>query len=189
MPLRIPVVASVLVLGVGLGVGLGAGLRVGLGVLASREVPGSTARPLLRSTAATDATPAREGPLAVLHAWDQRRAAAWAEGDAVALDRLYAPGSSARAADLRLLRHYTERGLVVRGLRMQVLRARVLVDRPRILVVEVTERLAPAHAARAAQPAASRALPAGRVTTHVVRFRKVGREWLVAAVSHADRRR
>ena len=132
---------------------------------------------------ATAATPGPNDPLEVLHAWDRRRAAAWSHGDAAALARLYVTGSRARSADIALLRRYTDRGLVVSGLRMQVLRARVLVDRSRVLVLEVTERLATARAAPATVRSASRTLPAGGVSTHLVRFRKVGAAWLVAAVT------
>jgi len=173
MPSRLLVVVSVLALGAGV-VGL---LHVG---------PVAPVAPRPPRDAAHSATVAITGPadpLEVLHAWDRRRAAAWAHGDAASLGQLYVSGSRARSADLALLRHYTGRGLVVSGLRMQVLRARVLVDRPWVLVLEVTERLATARAAPAAALTASRALPAGGVTTHLLRFRKVGAAWLVAAVT------
>ena len=173
MPFRLLVAVSVLALGAGVV------LLVHVGSVA--PVADRTAQGAARS--ATAATRGPDDPLEVLHVWDRRRAAAWAHGDAAALGRLYVTGSRARSADLALLRHYTDRGLVVSGLRMQVLRARVLVDRRRVLVLEVTERLATARAAPAAVLSASRALPAGRVSTHLVRFRKVGAAWLVAAVT------
>jgi hypothetical protein len=179
MPLRVLLVVSVLVVGAG----VGALARSGSGTPeVHRPRPGT-------SYADRDAGSPADDPLAVLHAWDGRRAAAWAAGDPIALGRLYVPRSTARTADLALLRRYTDRGLVVRGLRMQVLRARVVVDRPRALVLEVTERLAAARAGRTGDPRASRMLPAGRPTTHLVRFRKVDGRWLVAAVSAPRPRR
>jgi hypothetical protein len=121
-------------------------------------------------------------PAAVLHAWDGRRAAAWAAGDTEALSRLYVAGSSAGAADVALLRRYVARGIVVRGLRMQVLRVRVLVDRPRVIRLEVTDRLG---AAVAAGPAMSRALPTDRASTSMLVLRRVAHRWLMASVSPA----
>ena len=64
--------------------------------------------------------------LEVLHAWDTRRARAWAEADADALRALYVRGSAAGRADVRLLRAYAARGLVVRRLVTQVFAVRVL---------------------------------------------------------------
>ncbi|MDP3894593.1 hypothetical protein, partial [Nocardioides sp.] len=47
-----------------------------------------------RAVATAHAEPGRS-PVALLHAWDRRRAAAWAAGDAAALRALYVPGSIA----------------------------------------------------------------------------------------------
>jgi len=82
----------------------------------------------------------------VLHAWDRRRARAWASGDADALAELYVPGAAAGHADVALLRAYLRRGLRVVGLRMQVLALSVLVHRPRRWRLKVTDRLARAVA-------------------------------------------
>ena len=93
--------------------------------------PDPAPRPRLASPASSPASspsapqPARSGPAAVLAAWDERRSAAWAEGDAGALARLYADGSGAGAADVRLLRDYGRRGLRVEGMATQVLALRV----------------------------------------------------------------
>jgi hypothetical protein len=126
------------------------------------------------------------GALAVLAEWDARRATAWASGDLRALGRLYVDGSAAGAADVELLRRYVARGLVVRGLRMQVLRARVLTSRPRLLEVEVTDRVAAAVAARpGTRPtrAGSRRLPSDAATTRRLVLRRVGGLWLMEQVS------
>jgi hypothetical protein len=126
------------------------------------------------------------GALRVLAEWDARRATAWASGDLRALGRLYVDGSAAGAADVALLRRYLARGLVVRGLRMQVLRARVLTSRPRLLEVEVTDRVAAAVAAPpGTRPtrAGSRRLPSDAATTRRLVLRRVGGLWLMEQVS------
>lgn len=174
MPVRIPVVAVVLVLGLTCGV-------VAFTVLSARPaVPSAPARPGqdVRPVAAAERYAVR-----VLHDWDSRRAKAWAQGDEEALSGLYAPDSSAGSADVALLRRYAARGLVVRDLRMQVLRARVLVARPGRLEVEVTDRLASATAVRTGDESIGRRLPAdGPTTRHLVLRRDRG-QWLMASVS------
>ena len=175
MPVRVR--PALLVLAVGLTVGLVASLAW------ARPEPAAVAG---RPSAAAEpvAAAAREGrAVAVLHDWDVRRAAAWAAGDADRLAALYTAGSSAGAADVALLRRYAARGLVVRGLRMQLLRTRVLVQRPRLLELEVTDRLARAVAALPSDPGRVRRLPVDTATTRVLVLRRVGDEWLVARVS------
>jgi hypothetical protein len=174
MSLRIPV--SLLVLVAGLTVGL-----VAVAVVA--RTPGAADRgaPVARGPSASE--PGDPSVLAVLHGWDRQRASAWAAGDPVALASLYVPGSSAGATDVALLRRYAARGLVVRDIRMQVVRARVLVARPRRIELEVTDRLTTATAVRAAGPAAPRRLPAGAAATRVLELRRVGARWLMARVS------
>jgi len=172
MPVRVPVAALVLVLGVGVGVAAIATGLVSTGSSPSRgvhQVAGMSARPT--------------SGLAVLHVWDAQRAAAWAAGDTDALARLYVPGSSAGAADLAPLRRYAARGLVVRGMRMQVLGARVLVARPRRLVLEITDRLAAAIAVRRGDPEAARRLPVDAARTRRLELRRIRGHWLMAVVS------
>jgi len=173
VPVRIPVVALALVLGMTCGI-------TAVGVLSSsRGAPTVTA-----PTGLAPRSPAEErGAVGALHAWDAERAAAWARGDAAALSRLYVPGSAAGAADVALLHRYAARGLVVRGLRMQVLRARVLVMRPRRLVLEVTDRLAGAVATDLHGVSVARPLPADRPTDHRLALRRLGGRWLMATVS------
>jgi hypothetical protein len=160
---------------------LAAGLTIGLVALAATWRP---AEPVPSGAGASAPAPAaRESALAALHDWDVRRSAAWATGDLDALARLYVGRSRAGAADLDLLRRYTARGLVVRGLAMQVLRARVLVARPRLLELEVTDRLAGAVAVRADDPRSARRLPAGAATTRRLVLRRPADQWVVVRVS------
>lgn len=137
---------------------------------------------LLGVPAPTDPTPepAAVGPpeaVAVLHGWDQRRAAAWAAGDPGALRRLYTARSPAGAADLAMLRAWERRGLRVEGLRMQLLSVSVRVNAGRRLVLVVSDRLA---AAVAVGDGVRRALPRDAVSTRrLVLVRRAG-EWRVA---------
>ena len=126
----------------------------------------------------------RSGPAAVLASWDERRAVAWAEGDARALLRLYADGSAAGAADVRLLRDYLRRGLRVEGMATQLLALRVVARSPgRRLEVVVTDRVVGAEAVGSG---ARIPLPVDRPSTRrVVLVREHGR-WLVSAVRDQD---
>ena len=172
MPVRIPLVLLVLAMGLTLGL---------VGVATVSDRPGEVRAP---GRPAETARPATEhAALAVLHAWDRRRGDAWAAGDAAALARLYTERSAAGAADVALLRRYAARGLVVRDLRMQLLRARVLVVRPRLLQLEVTDRLAGGRAARRSEPGTARTLPADAASTTVLTLRRIGDRWLMARVS------
>lgn len=166
MPVRLPVAAVVLVLGLTCGL-----VAVGFLSGSPQDVVGPAPAP--------GAGPAAPSPaLAVLEDWDRRRADAWADADPGALARLYVAGSSAGASDVALLRRYRARGYAVRDMRMQVLAARVLVLRPRLVRVEVTDRLASATATGATE----RVLPTDAATTRVLVLRRVGEQWLMARV-------
>lgn len=139
-----------------------------------------TARPTGQSTAGPDVRAGADGPaLTALHAWDRLRAAAWADADAVALRRLYLPGSAAGEEDVRLLRDYRSRGLRVAGLRTQVLAAEVRSQQPDRLVVAVTERFA---GAVAVGPRTHVTLPRGTPRDRVVVLVRRLDRWVVAAV-------
>jgi hypothetical protein len=173
MPVRLPV--ALLLLAVGLTVGLVAVAVVG-------QVPGD-GRDHASGSRSSVPVPEERFALEVLHGWDRQRAAAWAAGDPDALARLYVPGSSAGAADVALLRRYAARGLSVRGLRMQLLRARVLVVRPRRVALEVTDRLTSAVAVRVDDVTASRPLPADAASARFLELRRFGDRWLMTRVS------
>lgn len=163
-------------------------LLIAVLVLAGVVVAGLTAldaadarRPEPR-VSATSAPAPRTGSVALLAAWDQRRSAAWAAGDRAALDRLYAPGSAAGRADVAMLGRWTERGLRVTGLRMQVLAVEVRSAGLTRHVLEVTDRLA---GGVAVGEEGREALPADAWSTRRVVLTRVAGEWRVASVRTA----
>jgi hypothetical protein len=171
MPVRIPVSMLVLTLGLTCGVIVVAVSSVGRPDSASA----GAATAMERSMGAVQQPRA----LAVLRAWDERRSQAWAAGDTTALGRLYVSGSAAGTADVSLLMRYLKRGVVVPDLRMQVIQAAVVVDRPRRVVVRVTERLASREALVGSREVR---LPRDNATVHVVDLRRVRHVWQVASV-------
>lgn len=119
------------------------------------------------------------GPAQVLAEWDERRSAAWAAGDTDALEGLYAAGSRAGAADVRLLRRYRDRGLTVEGLATQLLGLRVVERSSRRIVLVVTDRVV---AGRVVGGPAPVALPSDRASVRRILLVRPGRAWLVAEV-------
>ena len=124
-----------------------------------------------------DRAPDQRGAAAVLAAWDARRSAAWAAGDVAELASLYADGSRTGAADVRLLRHYRERGLRVEGLTTQVLALRVVRRTPDRLVLRVVDRVVGATAVGGPVPVA---LPTDRASTRTVVLVGGAGRWVVA---------
>ena len=116
-------------------------------------------------------------PADVLHAWDERRAAAWEHGDAAGLRSLYTDGSVAGRRDVAMLRAWSGRGLRVGGLRTQLLRVDARARTPYRLVLGVTDRVAGGVAVPGRV-----ALPRDRPTRHVVTLRRVAGEWRVSSV-------
>ncbi|MFT4287587.1 hypothetical protein [Nocardioides sp.] len=142
--------------------------------------PPVRADPSSASPSASPPGPRSESTAAqVLRAWDERRAAAWAAGDAEALAGLYAEGAPAAEADLAMLAAWTARGLVVEGLTTQLLGVDVIEEEPDRLLLRVRDRVA---AARATGAGVSEPLPAGPIADRDVELRRVGEEWLVASV-------
>ncbi len=138
--------------------------------------PDDTSAPMT-STAATrtDLVDALE----VLHDWDARRARAWAESDPAALQALYVPGSAAGRADVRLLRAYWARGLVVRRLVTQVFAVRVLSSDGSSLRLRVFDRVAGGEVLEHGDVVPLRS---SRPVTRTVSFRRDTGTWRVAAV-------
>jgi hypothetical protein len=139
--------------------------------------------PASSASASSAPRPDRSGPAAVLGAWDERRSVAWAEGDAGALERLYADGSGAGAADVRLLRDYVRRGLRVEGMTTQVLGLRVAARSPGRLELVVTDRVVGAEAVGRGAPVS---LPVDRPSTRRVALVRTGAGWVVAEVRDQD---
>lgn len=123
---------------------------------------------------------ARVAGVSVLREWDRRRAAAWRRGDEAALARLYAHGSSAGRSDVRLLRAYAARGLVVRRLVTQVFAVRVLHRREDRLRLSVLDRVAGGVLSDGAR---SRPLPSTPPVNRTVQFRRTPSGWVVAQLS------
>lgn len=122
---------------------------------------------------------ADESALSRLRAWDARRAAAWASADRAALRALYVPGSVAGRRDVAMLDAWTARGLRVRGLRMQLLAARVRVHRDARVVLRITDRVARAVAVGLG---VRRPLPRDAPSTRTVELVRAAGTWRVAAV-------
>ena len=125
------------------------------------------------------AAPARSAALDVLHGWDDARSRAWATGDVAALRRLYVAGSAAGRADVRLLRRYLARGLVVRDMGVQVFAVRVLRHQPDRIRLVVTDRLTGGVAVRDGRRTR---LPQDRPTTRTIALRRVAGDWRVQSV-------
>ncbi len=138
-----------------------------------RRPPG----PTLEASAAR--APAAPPPVEVLRAWDARRADAWARGDPRRLSSLYTPGSRAGRHDVAMLRAWTARGLVVHGLRTQLLSVRERAHSPTTWTLRVTDRLV---GGVAVGRGLRRPLPRDEASTRTVRLRLVEGEWRVAAV-------
>jgi hypothetical protein len=116
----------------------------------------------------------------VLHAWDLRRARAWAGSDEAALRSLYVRGSSAGAADVRLLRSYEAHRVVVRRLVTQVFAVELLERSETTLRLRVFDRVAGGEVTRQGEAGP---LPSSRPSVREVELRLVGPGWRVAAVT------
>lgn len=114
---------------------------------------------------------------AVLHHWDEGRAAAWAAGEPSALRALYVPDSAVGRADVEMLGAWHDRGLRVRGMRMQLLDLDVRRASTARLDLVVTDRLT---GAVAVGPGVRLPLPQDRVTTRRVVLVRTGDDWRVA---------
>jgi hypothetical protein len=164
MEISAPACRPVLVLGLVAGL-----LTTGLVELASRA-PTAAVRPVAAVVPAID----------VLHEWDRRRAAAYAEGDVRALARLYAPRSTAARADVALLRAYLRRGLTVDSLTMQVFSVQVLTRRDGELTMRVVDRIAGGNVIGRSR---CKPMPRDFPARHEMELHRVGGDWRVARVA------
>jgi hypothetical protein len=115
---------------------------------------------------------------AVLASWDADRAAAWSAGDVRRLRSLYTDGSIAGDQDVAMLRRWLDRGLVVDGLRTQVLGLREVRRSTDRWVLTVTDRVVDG----VARGETTQRLPADTPTTRTVTLRLVDDRWLVSSV-------
>ena len=153
-------------------------LVAALAAACAREAPAPAAR-VEPVEAAAEPAPAAPPPVEVLRAWDAQRAGAWARGDPSLLAALYTPGSVAGRRDRAMLRAWVSRGLVVRGLRTQLLVVREVRRSRASWTLRVTDRLT---GGVAVGPGVRRPLPVDAATTHIVVLHRVGGRWLVASV-------
>ncbi|KQT94388.1 hypothetical protein ASG49_05775 [Marmoricola sp. Leaf446] len=156
-------------------VGLGlCAVLVALAAWTGRETPSPVQAAEPAAVAPSPA--AGTGPLGVLRAWDRRRAAAWAAGDAERLRRLYVPGSRAGRSDVRLLGEYAARGVRVRRLTTQVFAVDVVGAAPGRWRLRVVDRVA---GGELVEDGRVRALRSGPVVTRRVELVRRGDGWRV----------
>ena len=156
---------------------LGCGLAVA-GVLVVVVALLPTDRPA--RTVQAPAAPERTAAVAVLHEWDAARAAAWREGDLRQLRDLYVGGSRVGRADVALLAAYVDRGMTVRGMRMQVAAVEVVSAADDRVELRVTDRMVGATATGHGR---TFPLPQDRWSRRRVVLVRVADDWRVAAVS------
>jgi hypothetical protein len=149
------------------------------GVLFAAQWPQVSGGQSSTQEAAASSPSDRARALAILRGWDRQRAAAYAEGDAAALRRLYVAGSRSGRNDLRMLRAYAGRGLRVVGMRTQILSVDIPEHTGDGLRLAVTDRLASAIAVGGG---VRTRLPRDAATSQIVELRRVGSRWLVVEV-------
>jgi hypothetical protein len=150
------------------------------------------AQPDVRPAATSSGTSTRTHlveALEVLRAWDSDRALAWAQADPGALRALYVRGSGAGRADVRLLRAYRARGLVVRQLVTQVFAVRVLRRNDTSIRLRVFDRVAGGEVLEHGDPEEGNAVPlrSSRPVTRTITFRLDGATWRVREISGSGR--
>jgi hypothetical protein len=160
---------------------------VTVGVVAGAAVVAGPRDHVVRRVAGAGADltgPARPATraLAVLRAWDRRRATAWAEDDTAALRALYLPGSTTGRRDVAMLAAYHRRGLQVTTMRRQVLAVQVRDSGTQSLSLVVTDRLVEARVTGGGVRAV---LPRSRPATRRIVLRRAGQGWRVEEV-YAD---
>jgi hypothetical protein len=123
--------------------------------------------------------PCARRALAVLRAWDHRRARVWAAGEPAALRRLYTAGSRTAARDTAMLAGYHARGLRVRSMHRQVLALDVRTCRADRMSLVVTDRLVDAVAVGHGERTG---LPPGQAQTRRLDLHRGVAGWLVSEV-------
>jgi hypothetical protein len=166
--------------GLALGVA-GAAAVVVMGAAQSRDSRPEAAPPASTTEGSRDTAPSGSDHwLRELERLDRLRAKAWTTGTPRGLRRVYAPDSAVLRADRRMLRTYISRGLRTDGVRLEFAMVRVVDRRPREVELAVVDRLGPVRVHTDIGGAAS--LPADQPTAHTIVLRRVGGQWLIAAV-------
>jgi hypothetical protein len=140
----------------------------------------------VRTVADADVSRVRLHPLAVVHRWDRRRAAAWAHADPRALAGLYSAGSRAGRHDVATLEAYAARGLRVVGMRRQVVRLHVVHESELRLVLRVRGRVVDAVAVGRG---GSVVLPTARPASYRTVLRRTTAGWKVVEATAVPRAR
>jgi hypothetical protein len=154
----------------------------------------STARPGIRGYAgpSNDApvkwpasTPtSAAGPAHWVHEFrrlDALRETAWRAGSPAGLRAVYVQGSGAHRIDEMWLSSYARRGLVVRGISVDLLSLRVVARSAGRVWLEVLDRLGPAVAVDG--HGHERALPRDEPTRHRIELRRVDGDWRIAKIT------
>ena len=152
--------------------------RAVLAVLVLVLLPAQAAAPAAAAAPRPRAATGVASALAVLHAWDARRLAAWRASDPAALHRLYVRGSPAAARDVRLLRAYDDHGLVVRELRTQVFAVHVVRRERGLVRLRVYDRVAGGVLEQAGEQVPLRS---SRPVRRELELRRVERRWVLAS--------
>ena len=142
--------------------------------------PDDSERPAA-ATAGPAASPTTRA-VAVLRAWDRRRAVAWAHDDAAELRALYVGGSQTGRRDVAMLAAYHRRGLRVTTMHRQVLAVDVRASGSRAMTLLVTDRLVEGRVTGRGERLV---LPRSRPATHRLVLRRTTTGWRVAEVYDA----
>jgi len=117
---------------------------------------------------------------ALLHGLDGVRAEAFRTGDASVLKSVYPERSELLEADTRLLRTYTDRGMTLRGGRIELLATDVVRHDRSEVVLDVVERLGPTRVVL--DGGGTRVLPRDLPSRRRVTLRDTAEGWRIVAV-------
>jgi hypothetical protein len=112
---------------------------------------------------------------------DALRETAWRTGSPAGLRAVYVQGSVAHRIDETWLSSYARRGLVVRGISVDLLSLGVVARRAGRVWLEVQDRLEPAVAVDG--HGHERALPRDEPTRHRIELRRVDGDWRIATIT------
>jgi hypothetical protein len=163
-------------------------VAVGVPAMTASEavMPAATKSPTrhqqLHREVATARRPAQDGPdwHQVLERLSRIRALAWRRNEPRLLRRVYDPTASTLRADRARLHRYADRGLIVRGARVEFGPLRVLRRTPRSVRLRGVDQLRPVVAVRA--NGRRFPLPHDLPTRHTLVLRRLAGHWRIAEV-------